>query len=1171
MTISKIPLQKTQPQSSCEVLRRLLKEKILVVDGAMGTMIQSKNLTAKDFGGHQYEGCNENLVLTIPSVIGDIHERYLEAGADIIETNTVGATSIVLAQYGLQEKALEINQKAAEIAARAVSRLCGKGPPCFVAGSMGPTTKTILVTGGVTFDVLAKAYAQQARGLLEGGVDLLLLETAQDTLNIKAGLLGIDEAFARAGRRVPIMVSCTIEVMGTMLAGQTIDALYVSLAHRDLLSLGMNCATGPDFMTDHIRTLSGISHFNVSCVPNAGLPDEHGHYNETPDMFAKKVERFINEGWVNIVGGCCGTTPAHIQLLKEITRDKKPRVVAARGGSAVSGLETFLIEEDKRPVVVGERANVIGSRLFKELIVSNKVEEAAEIGRRQVRHGAQILDVCLANPDRDENADMEDFIRQLVKKIKVPIMIDSTDAAVTETALRWCPGKAIINSINLEDGEERFEKIAPLVHRYGAAVVVGTIDEDKEQGMAVTRARKLEVAERSHKLLTEKYGILPEDIIFDLLVFPCGTGDKNYYGSAEETIEGIRLVKQAFPKAKTILGISNVSFGLPIAGREVLNAVFLHHCVKAGLDLAIVNSEKLARYASIDEQDRKIAENLLFWKGPSDSSHMAGYDAIAEFSAHFREKSAMVVKEHRAHLPIEERLANNVVEGSKEGLEDDLAEMIKTRKPLEIVNGPLMKGMDKVGQLFAANDMIVAEVLQSAEVMKAAVAYLEPYMEKADTASRGKILLATVKGDVHDIGKNLVHIILKNNGYEIIDLGIKVAPETLIENALRHQPHLIGLSGLLVKSAHQMVVTAEDLKNAGVIVPLLVGGAALSAKFTATRIAPTYSQPVFYAKDAMHGLDHANRLRDPLEREKTITKNQEIQRHLVGTGGSSVAATPATVVSPSTRVDILKDVPAPPDLKLHVEKNFDVAQIFNYVNPIMLYGKHLGLKGNLERLFGEKDPRALEIKKRVEDLQEEILSRKYIQAQACYRFFPAQSDGNKILIYETDQRSKPLVEFDFPRQQSGEGLCLADFVRPADAGLDYAAFFVVTCGSGIMELAAKLREDGEYLKSFALQVIAIESAEGFAELLHEKIRSMWGISDSKAMTIKEKFQARYRGLRVSFGYPACPNLEDQTKLFQLLDPQKHIGVNLTEGFMMEPEASVSALVLHHPKAKYFSV
>ncbi|MEK7286983.1 MAG: vitamin B12 dependent-methionine synthase activation domain-containing protein, partial [Elusimicrobiota bacterium] len=488
---------------------------------------------------------------------------------------------------------------------------------------------------------------------------------------------------------------------------------------------------------------------------------------------------------------------------------------------------------------------------------------------------------------------------------------------------------------------------------------------------------------------------------------------------------------------------------------------------------------------------------------------------------------------------------------------------------------PLMKGMDHIGRLFAANEMIVAEVLQSAEVMKAAVAHLEPHMDNASTASRGKILLATVKGDVHDIGKNLVHIILKNNGYEIIDLGIKVAPETLIEQALKHRPDLIGLSGLLVKSAHQMVATAEDLKNAGITAPLLVGGAALSGKFTATRIAPAYQQPVLWAKDAMQGLDLANQLQDPQQRPKVLAKNREAQASLRGEGVTAIVATVATTATPKAKITALDDIPTPPDLRLHVEQDFNVAEIFRYVNPIMLYGKHLGLKGNLERLFSENDPKALEIKKRVEDIQNEILAKKYIQAKAVYRFFAARSDGDSLMIYDSPSSRNALTRFDFPRQKSAEGLCLTDFVRPVPDSFastpDYICFFVVTCGAGIMELASQLREKGEYLKSFAIQALAIESAEGFAELLHEKIRAMWGIPDPKEMTAREKFQAKYRGLRVSFGYPACPNLEDQKKLFALLDPAKHIRVTLTEGLMMEPEASVSALVLHHPQARYFSV
>ena len=947
-----------------------------------------------------------------------------------------------------------------------------------------------------------------------------------------------------------MVLSVSIETMGVMLGGQTAEALCESVAHFDLLALGLNCATGPDFMTDHLRTLAGLSRFFVSCYPNAGLPDENGRYNETPEMLARKVARFCDEGWVNIVGGCCGTGVEHIRLLSAMAAGKRPRRPSPPPRSSVAGLEAFTIEDEKRPVLVGERANVIGSRVFKDLIVQDKFEEASEVGRRQARHGAQILDVCLANPDRDEKADMGRFLDFLTRKVKTPLMIDTTDPAVLEEALKRCPGKCVVNSINLEDGEERFERVVPLLRRYGGAVVVGAIDEDE--------------------LLTGKYGLAPEDLYFDALVFPCASGDKNYIGSAAETIEGVRLIKKALPRSKTILGVSNVSFGLPPAGREVLNAVFLHHCVQAGLDLAIVNSEKLARYSALPEKERKLAEALLFWKGPGDPMYAAGFDPVAAFAAAFRDaKPAAKAASERLKLPIEERLARNIIEGSKEGLVDDIDRLVADgRKPIDIINGCLLRGMDEVGRLFAANEMIVAEVLQSAEVMKAAVARLEPLLDRASSAPRGKVLLATVKGDVHDIGKNLVHIILKNNGYDVTDLGIKVAPEALIEGAKRVQPDIIGLSGLLVKSAQQMAVTAEDMKNAGIRAPLLVGGAALSAKFTATRIAPRYGAPVLHAKDAMAGLDLANRLQDPKRREELLDKNRLIQEHLSAEAKPSVVEDGGAEGSAAILHDI---IPLPPDLKLHVVTDLRVEDIFRYVNPIMLYGKHLGLK-NPERRLAERDPKAVELYERVSRLQDEILAQKLMEAKAVYRFFPAQSDGERLLLFDSPAGKEPLETFLFPRQASRERLCLSDFVTPRSEGrMDYVALFVVTCGAGILALSERLRESGEYLKSHALQSVAIESAEAFAELLHERLRAMWGFADPTAMTLREKFQARYRGLRVSFGYPACPDLKDQEKLFRLLAPERHIGVSLTEGYMMEPEASVSGLVFHHPKARYFSV
>jgi len=1151
-------------------LRELLQERILVVDGAMGTMIQAQPLSAADFGGAQYEGCNEHLNLTRPDVIESIHRAYLEAGADILETNTFGATRVVLAEYGLQDKVLEINRTAASLARRLADSFSTPQKPRFVVGSMGPTTKTLTVTGGITFDALADAYQEQAMGLLEGGVDALLLETAQDTLNLKAALLGCERAFEKFGFSVPIMVSATIEVMGTMLAGQGVEALAISLEHKDLLSLGLNCATGPDFMTDHIRTLASVSPFAVSCIPNAGLPDENGRYHETPERIAEKLAQFADAGWLNLVGGCCGTTPDHIRLLARMVAGKKPRAIPRLRRTAFSGLEPFVVEFDRRPVLVGERANVIGSRLFKDLIVKGHFEEAAEVGRRQVRNGAQILDVCLANPDRDERADMVEFLGHLTKKVKVPLMIDSTDPEVIEAALKLTPGKSIVNSINLEDGEERFQAVVPLLRRYGAAVVVGTIDEGKTQGMAVTAERKLSIARRAFELLTQKYGLKAEDLIFDALVFPVGTGDKAYFGSAAQTIEGVRRIKEALPGCKTILGISNVSFGLPPAGREVLNAVFLHHCVEAGLDLAIVNTEKLARYTSIPQEERDLAEDLLFWKGPGDPDYPKDFDPVAVFTTRFREAKVAKKEDGRKKMPVEERLPWSVVEGSKEGLWEDLQTLLERgMKPLDIINGPLMKGMDEVGKLFAANQMIVAEVLQSAEVMKAAVAFLEPHMEKSATAAKGKIILATVKGDVHDIGKNLVHIILKNNGYEVVDLGIKVPPEALIEAAHRERPTLIGLSGLLVKSAQQMVVTAEDMTKAGLQQPLLVGGAALSPRFAATRIAPAYAGTVAYAKDAMHGLEISNQLTDPTRREAFLKKNRELQESLARAVSEAVAA--AAEAAPGvSRITYNHIIPLPPDFKLHVLEDFDLEQVFAYINPIMLYGKHLGLKGNIERLMAEQDPRAMDLIRKVREIQDEIVEKRVMQAKAVYRFFAAQSEGNRIDLYDAPNGGRTLAFFDFPRQPGGERLCIADYVLPRSMGMDYIAAFVVTCGDGVMERAAKLREEGNYFQSHALQAIAIESAEAFAELLHEKIRAMWGIAYPPGMTLREKFQARYRGLRFSFGYPACPNLEDQKTLFALLKPEA-IGVRLTEGFMMEPEASVSALVVHHPEAKYFSV
>jgi 5-methyltetrahydrofolate--homocysteine methyltransferase len=1177
---------------SAKALRELLSQRILVLDGAMGTMLQQVNLTAADFGGAALEGCNENLVRTRPDVVLDIHRKYFEAGSDIVETNSFNGTKSDLIDYGVDGQSYELMFKAAQLARQAADEFSTPTKPRFVAGAMGPTRKTITVTGGISFDHLSQDYYDLAKPLIEGGADLLMIETCQDTRNIKAAILAIHKISREIGAEVPFIISVTIESMGTMLAGQTIEAMWASLRHAKPLAFGMNCATGPELMTDHIRTLSQLSSEYISCYPNAGLPDpEDGAYHTTPTTLATQLERFIGNGWLNIVGGCCGTTEQHIRAIAQMVEGKKPRVRPAEAHRAVySGIETIEAEDSTRPLLVGERTNVIGSRLFKNLVSEEKWEEASEIARRQVRGGAHIVDVCLQSTERDEKKDIPPFYEKLIRKVKAPVMIDTTDPTAIELALTYCQGKAIINSINLEDGEEKFERVVPVAHEFGAAVVVGCIDEDKLQAQAFTRERKLAVAQRSYKLLTEKYGLAPEDIIFDPLVFPCATGDENYIGGAVETIEGIRLIKQALPDVRTILGISNVSFGLPPGAREVVNSVFLYYCTKAGLDLAIVNTEKLERFASIPQHERDLAENLLFSHPPKDvpadlSQAELLRNAPADWREQRKEQRAAVnqyyiaaITEHfrtakkkekvrAADLPLDERLSNYIIEGTRDGLIGDLEKKRgEGAAPLDIVNGPLMAGMAEVGRLFNANELIVAEVLQSAEAMKAAVSHLEQFMEKADTAKRGKVVLATVKGDVHDIGKNLVEIILKNNGYDVVNLGIKVPPEDLIKAYLQHKPDAIGLSGLLVKSAQQMVITASDLKDAGVEIPLLVGGAALSAKFTQTKIAPSYGKAVCYAKDAMTGLRLMNELMDPATRETVVRAHTASDNGLDVTTTVRVAEIPKVTRSPRVRTDL--PIPGVQYLDRKVRLVPDLREVWSYINPFMLYGRHMGFRGDFEKHFAERDAKAVELYENMEEVKKEAAE--FMKVRAVWQFFEAEAEGEALHLFSAGGK-EPIHTFRFPRQRVGDYLCLSDYVLPPQNGKrDHLALFVVTAGEGVRERGEKAKNDGYYFKSHGLQALAIETAEGCAEWLHRRIREDWGFPDPPELTMGQRFTSRYRGKRYSFGYPACPNLEDQAGLWKLLKPEE-IAVQLTEGFMMDPEASVSALVFHHPDCTYFSV
>ena len=1142
------------------LLLSALSERILVLDGATGTALQAANLSAADFGGPDLEGCNENLCRTRPDVVDGVHERYLRAGCDVVETDSFGGTPLVLAEYGLADQAFELNRLSAAIARAACARWDSPAKPRFVAGSMGPTTRAISVTGNVTFEELEETFRVQALGLMAGGADYLLLETAQDTRNVKAGLIGIERAFAQAGWRLPVAVSATFETTGTMLGGQDPEALVASVAHADLLYLGINCATGPERMTDPLRTLAELSQVRVACVPNAGLPDEDGCYREGPEVFDKVFGRFLEAGWLNLVGGCCGTTDAHVRALVALVEGKKPRAVPHHHRPLVSGLEAVELTADNRPLLVGERTNVLGSRKFKRLIASGEIEAAAEVGRAQVRAGAQVLDVCLQDPDRDERKDVETFLDRLIRLVKVPLMIDSTDAQVMARALTYCQGKSILNSINLEDGRVRFDRVVPMAKGFGAALVVGTIDE---KGMAVTVERKVEIAQRSYHLLTDEFRVPPEDIWWDALVFPCGTGDAAYIGSAAQTIAGVAALKEQFPETQTILGVSNVSFGLPEAGREVLNSVFLYHATKAGLDAAIVNTEKLARYADIPEEERALSEALIFLP-PGDVE--GSEKAVAAFTAYFRGRSvAAGPKASRADLPLEQRIARAVVEGSKEGLEGDLEAALADPRwptPLDLINGPLMTGMAEVGRLFNDNQLIVAEVLQSAEVMKAAVSFLEPRMEKVEGATRGRILLATVKGDVHDIGKNLVDIILSNNGFEVVNLGIKVPSERLIDAVREHRPDLIGLSGLLVKSAQQMVITADDLKVAGIDLPLIVGGAALTRRFTHRKIAPAYGGLCTYAKDAMHGLSLVERLTDASARPALEREVEEIQAADRLDAAEAPSAGDGQTAAPAI---VRRDLPAPaaPDYDRHVE-DLDLDKVWRFLNPQMVYGKHLGLRGSVKKLEEAGDERLAKLRALIEELQ--TLGRHgAIRARAVWRFFPAEAQGDRIVLRHPET-GEIAAEWTFPRQAREGGLCLADYVLPNDS----IALFVTTAGEKVRERVEAWKNNGEYLKSHAFAALALETAEAAAEYLHHRLRAEWGFPDPPDLSMADQLAARYRGKRYSFGYPACPDLAFQRQLFAALAPEE-IGVHLTDGDMMDPEASVSALVLEHPDARYFGV
>lgn len=827
-----------------EEIKKLFAERIPVFDGAMGTYLPGFGLTEKDFAGH--DGLNEMLTLSRPDVVSKVHCDYLEAGADFIETNTFGANAAVLAEYGLQGRVREFNLAAARLA-RAAADKFSSGRRRYVAGSVGPTNKALFVTGGLSFDDLRDIYLEQFAGLIDGGADLLLLETAHDVLNLKAGLAAARLAFKKAGRDLPVIVSATMDERNKMLSGHDAEAFFAAVEHFPLAAIGFNCSTGPEGLGLRLERLAARAQFPVFAMPNAGLPDENGAYLQTPESFSGVMAGYAKGGLLNAAGGCCGTNPGHIKALAEAVKGIKPRAPRPAAPWVVSGVEALFFDEIEAPVMVGERNNSIGSKKFRDMVAAGDWAGAVALAKAQAAAGAHILDVCLANPERVELADVKTFAPMLARAVRLPLMTDTTDTAVMEEMLKTAPGKALLNSVNFEFGEDKPRAAAELVKTYGAKLVFGCIDADKTHGLPLDAGRKVAIARRAYAFLTGECGLQAGDIIFDTLVFPVAVGGE-HTRTAHETIKAIQTIKAEFPGVKTILGVSNVSFGLPPASREVLNSVFLHHAVKAGLDLAIVNIEKLKRYAGISAEERELAEDLVFARHP---------DAAARFAARYRDAKKGPAAAAAPDAPPAEALRLAVLGGTRAGIAEAVAALLKTENPLDIINGPVMRAMAEVGKQFACGDLIVTEVLQSAEAAKAAVTALEPALKAQKAPKRGRVLLATVKGDVHDIGKNLVGIIFESNGFDVEDLGVKVAPEDIAAAAAKSRPDFIGLSGLLVRSCEQMTVTARELARAGLDCPLLVGGAALTLKFTETNIVPNYTGPVFYAKDAMEGLNYA--------------------------------------------------------------------------------------------------------------------------------------------------------------------------------------------------------------------------------------------------------------------------------------------------------------------------
>src|SRR5271170_2564573 len=1151
-----------------------VKERVVVYDGAMGTNIQARNPTLDDYWGK--ENCSEILVLSRPDIIRDIHADFFRVGCDIVETNTFGGSRIVLSEFELPDRVHEINLKAAQVA----QQFSTKERPRFVAGSMGPTTK-LPSLGHIGFEAMAAAYEEQAAALIEGGVDILLIETCQDLLQAKIATIGVLDAMRKAGKRLPVTVQVTLQESGTMLLGTEIGAALTALEPFDVDILGLNCATGPKEMNDAVRYLAVNSTKEVLVLPNAGLPhNEGGHavYKLTPAELAEYHKHFVVDYGVRIVGGCCGTTPAHLKAVVDAVSGVEPaKREVKRVGAASSAYTSVPLDLEPKPLIVAEEMNTT-TRVehFRNLVRGKKYDDILALAKKLVNEGSHMLDLCCAIVGEDEKGYVSTILERIATRVPAPILVDSTEADVVEEALKRIPGRAIINSINLEDGEKRTSKVLPMAKRYGAAVIALTIDED---GMALTAEKKAAIAHRIFDLATKKYGLDGTDLIFDALTLPISTGQDEYRSAGIETLKAVERIKKELPNVKTILGVSNISFGLDAYPRRVLNSVFMHEAVDYGLDMAIVNYTKIYPLYKIPHEEVELARKLIY-QDRSDG------DPLQKYMQHFAGTKGKVRGSTTAHvetLSVDDKLKFAIINGEKavgEGahkktLEELLEDALHEYTPLELINTVLLDGMRTVGELFGARKMQLPSVLDSAGVMKQAVAYLEPKMEKVEGSQKGTIVLATVKGDVHDIGKNLVDIILTNNGFRVVNLGIKQPGDTIIKAAQEHKADAIGLSGLLVKSTLEMKYVIQDLQRQNLGIPVICGGAALTRKYVEDDLRREYSNAVFYADDAFAGLHIMQDISAPNgNRESRLLEGRTVKEYAkaaaVDDETGPVFAVRSAVVSDAP------SIPTPPFWGVRVRKDFDLREVFQYINDTALFKNQWQLKTASQedyvRLVEQKF-RPIKMK-----LQEEIIASGIFEPKVVYGYFPAEADGNDVIVYAAEsnpdrpQTKAELSRFTFPRQREGRKLCISDFFAPKASGkMDVIGLSLVTIGSKASVETQRLFEGGEYTRYLYLHGLSVETAEALAEFHHKKMREELGIAAEDSPHTRDLFHQKYRGSRYSFGYPACPNLEDQTKLFTLLHPEENVGVRLTSGFLLEPEQSTSALVVHHPGAKYFVV